>query len=460
MSKLAEQLKTYADSDYLPMHMPGHKRRMGDLGNPFFIDITEIDGFDDLHHAEGILREAENRAANLYGSEETHFLINGSTGGILSAIAGCVPQGGTLLMARNCHKSVYHAALLGNLKTHYIYPQPADQMLINGPILASDVEKELKQHQDIQAVFLTSPTYDGVVSDVRAIAEVVHKKNLPLIVDEAHGAHFPFSSYFPEDSIKSGADVVIHSVHKTLPSLTQTALIHLNGNLVDRQKLRYFLSVYQTSSPSYVLMAGIDQCMEWTASHLAEFDAFGERLDRFRDRIQNLQAVKLLEVPGMDRSKILLSAAGRGVTGQDLAELLRKRWKIEMEMACSTYACAITTVADREEDLCRFAEALEELDRILEACPEQRLKEREMVIPTGQIFRIAQAFQRETCEREIKNAEGAVSGGFVMPYPPGVPLLVPGERINRKVLDRLMVYLEEGLTVYGVHKGKIELLKE
>ena len=137
MSKLAEQLKTYADSDYLPMHMPGHKRRMGDLGNPFFIDITEIDGFDDLHHAEGILREAENRAANLYGSEETHFLINGSTGGILSAVAGCVPQGGTLLMARNCHKSVYHAALLGNLKTHYIYPQPADQMLINGPILAS-----------------------------------------------------------------------------------------------------------------------------------------------------------------------------------------------------------------------------------------------------------------------------------------------------------------------------------
>lgn len=121
----------------------------------------------------------ENRAANLYGSEETHFLINGSTGGILSAVAGCVPQGGTLLMARNCHKSVYHAALLGNLKTHYIYPQPADQMLINGPILASDVEKELKQHQDIQAVFLTSPTYDGVVSDVRSIAEVVHKKNLP-----------------------------------------------------------------------------------------------------------------------------------------------------------------------------------------------------------------------------------------------------------------------------------------
>ena len=464
MSELVKTLRNYADSDYLPMHMPGHKRRLGagEMGDPFFIDITEIEGTDNLHHAEGVLKYVQEQAAELYHSEETHYLVNGSTCGILTAISGCVSRGGTILLARNSHKSAYHGVMLRDLNVKYLYPQSTGDLGINGAIDPADVEKMLEQDPSIQAVMITSPTYDGVVSDVRKIAEITHKKGIPLIVDEAHGAHFPFSSYFPEDSIKSGADVVIHSVHKTLPSLTQTALIHLNGNLVDRQKLRYFLSVYQTSSPSYVLMAGIDQCMEWTASHLAEFDAFGERLDRFRDRIQNLQAVKLLEVPGMDRSKILLSAAGRGVTGQDLAELLRKRWKIEMEMACSTYACAITTVADREEDLCRFAEALEELDRILEACPEQRLKEREMdtVIPTGQIFRIAQAFQRETCEREIKNAEGAVSGGFVMPYPPGVPLLVPGERINRKVLDRLMVYLEEGLTVYGVHKGKIELLKE
>lgn len=462
MSKLAEKLTTYADSDYLPMHMPGHKRRMGDLGNPFFIDITEIDGFDDLHHAEGVLREAEQRAARLYGSEETHFLINGSTGGILAAIAGCVPHGGTLLMARNCHKSVYHAALLGALHTHYIYPQPADRMGINGPIFAEDVEKELEQNPEVQAVFLTSPTYDGVVSDVRAIAEVVHRKHLPLIVDEAHGAHFPFSSYFPEDSIKSGADVVIHSVHKTLPSLTQTALIHLNGNLADRQKIRYFLSVYQTSSPSYVLMAGIDQCMEWTAVHQEEFDAFEKRLEGFRDRIRNLKAIKLLEVPGMDRSKILLSAAGRGVSGQELSDLLRKEHHIEMEMACSTYACAITTVADRVEELLRFAEALKELDRMLEARPEQKLEEREKdtVIRTEQIFTIEEAFQKETRVCEAEKAEGAVSGGFVMPYPPGIPLLVPGERINRQVLERLMVYLEEGLTVYGVQEGKIELLKE
>ena len=462
MSKLAEQLTTYADSDYLPMHMPGHKRRMGDLGNPFFIDITEIDGFDDLHHAEGILREAEQRAAKLYGSEETHFLINGSTGGILSAIAGCVPHGGTLLMARNCHKSVYHAALLGALHTHYIYPQPADQMGINGPIFAEDVEKELEQHPEVQAVFLTSPTYDGVVSDVRAIAEVVHRKHLPLIVDEAHGAHFPFSTYFPEDSIKSGADVVIHSVHKTLPSLTQTALIHLNGNLADRQKIRYFLSVYQTSSPSYVLMAGIDQCMEWTAAHQAEFDVFGKRLEGFREKIRNLKAIKLLEVPGMDRSKILLSAAGRGVSGQKLSDLLRKEHHIEMEMACSTYACAITTVADREEELSRFAEALEELDRMLETRLEQSLEEREKdtVIRTEQICTIEGAFQKKTRFCAVEETEGAVSGGFVMPYPPGIPLLVPGEQINRQVLERLRVYLKEGLTVYGVREGKIELLKE
>ena len=146
MSELLKKLETYADSDYLPMHMPGHKRRMGDLGNPFFIDITEIDGFDDLHHAEGILKQAEERAAELYGSEETHYLVNGSTSGILASISGCTAAGGTILLARNSHKSAYHAVLLRGLHVHYIYPQPADQMLINGPILASDVEKELKQN--------------------------------------------------------------------------------------------------------------------------------------------------------------------------------------------------------------------------------------------------------------------------------------------------------------------------
>ena len=249
MSELVKTLRNYADSDYLPMHMPGHKRRLGagEMGDPFFIDITEIEGTDNLHHAEGVLKYVQEQAAELYHSEETHYLVNGSTCGILTAISGCVSRGGTILLARNSHKSAYHGVMLRDLNVKYLYPQSTGDLGINGAIDPADVEKMLEQDPSIQAVMITSPTYDGVVSDVRKIAEITHKKGIPLIVDEAHGAHFPFSEQFPEDSVTAGADVVIHSLHKTLPSLTQTALIHFNGNRIDRERLRYYLTVYQSS---------------------------------------------------------------------------------------------------------------------------------------------------------------------------------------------------------------------
>ena len=272
MSELFEKLKEYADSDYLPMHMPGHKRCLGEIGNPFFIDITEISGFDNLHHAKGLLLEAQERAAKLYHSSETHYLVNGSTAGILSAVSGCTSFGGSILLARNSHKSAYHAAFLRGLSIRYLYPQSKGNMGINGAIFPEDVENALKNDPYIQAVMITSPTYDGVVSDVKGIVQAAHSHGIPLIVDEAHGAHFPFSDHFPQDSVSCGADVVIHSLHKTLPTLTQTALIHLNGSLTDRNKIRKYLTVYQTSSPSYVLMASLDNGVEWIANHPQAFE--------------------------------------------------------------------------------------------------------------------------------------------------------------------------------------------
>lgn len=276
---LYRSLKKYGDSDYYAFHMPGHKRQLGLFENPYQIDITEIDGFDDLHHPEtdGILVRAEERAAKVYGAEETHFLVNGSTAGILSAVSGCTSRGGKLLMARNCHRSVYHGVELRALHPVYLYPQQIENLGINGAILPEDVEKALEKERDIQAVIITSPTYDGVCSDVRNIAEICHRFEKPLLVDQAHGAHFPFSEYFPEDALWAGADVVIHSVHKTLPSMTQTALLHLQGSLANREQVRHYLSVYQSSSPSYVLMASIDACMELLEQDGKELFAEHER---------------------------------------------------------------------------------------------------------------------------------------------------------------------------------------
>ncbi len=459
MRRIYESLTEYADSGRLPMHMPGHKRRLGALGNPYFIDITEIDGFDNLHHARGLLLEAEQRAQALYGAEETHYLVNGSTAGILAAVSGCTAYGGTLLMARNSHKSVYHGAMLRGLKTVYLYPEElSGGWGLNGQVRPETVERALDEYPGIQAVTITSPTYDGVVSDVEAIARLVHERGLPLIVDEAHGAHFPFSAHFPKNSNRCGADVVIHSLHKTLPALTQTALLHINGPLADRERIRGFLSVYQTSSPSYVLMASIDEALRWVGENGPEFERFWRELREFRGELKKLQRLRLIEAEGMDESKILISTAGAGISGNELAGRLRREYGIETEMACCSYICAITSVADGKKEFRRFLDALQELDRKLPT--ERTAYQKETVLPAQPVYTISRAEEMEKVSCPLGESVGRVSGAFVIPYPPGIPVLAPGERITEEIAERLFECSAKGLEVYGLEGNSLRILEE
>lgn len=470
---LKEQLSAYAASDYYGFHMPGHKRRMGQLGDPYQIDITEIYGFDDLHHpqAEGILLKAEERAARLYGAEETHFLINGSTAGILSAISGCTHFGGELLMARNSHRSAYHGAGLQNLRLWYLYPRCADDSLwINGRILSTDVENFLQEHSKIEAVFITSPTYEGICTDVKAVAKVCHNHGVPLIVDQAHGAHFPFSEYFPEDALKAGADVVIQSVHKTLPALTQTALLHIQGKLIDREKLHYYLSVYQSSSPSYVLMASIDSCMEQLeAQGDALYEAYIRRLKRFRSSCEDLRHLKLLgkesfkkaAIYDFDNSRLVISVEDAHITGEALMQKLRIQYHLEMEMATKGYVVGISTVADQEEDLQRLSSALHTLDATFNGEQDgakkvigQKLLKVDMAMP------LRMAIEQEKEWVEISKAEDRIAGKYLYLYPPGIPLVVSGERLTGELCNQIKYCLEAGLEIQGLDKsGRINVVK-
>ena len=244
MSTIYDKLKDYSDSDYYGFHMPGHKRNLDMLKStvPYKIDITEIEGFDDLHHAEGILKEAQIRAARIYHADETHFLINGSTVGILSAIAGVTKKGDTILVARNCHKSVYHAIYMNELNPVYLYPDFNHCAQLNTEVSVDDVREALDKYPSIRAVVIVSPTYDGVVSDVEAIAEAVHEKGIPLIVDEAHGAHFGFHPYFPQNANTRGADIVIHSGTKFLGGHNDTlAGFIVTNNEEVQEKLRFII---------------------------------------------------------------------------------------------------------------------------------------------------------------------------------------------------------------------------
>lgn len=456
MENLYEKLKQYSESDYYGFHMPGHKRNeaLFGIGLPYGIDITEIAGFDDLHHAEDIIKRAEERAASLYQAEETHFLVNGSTTGILSAILGVTDRGDRILVARNCHKSVYNAIYLNGLQPVYIYPKHEKDLQINGEVLLEDVEKALEENPDIKAVMVVSPTYDGVLSDVEKIAEAVHKRGIPLIVDEAHGAHFGFHPYFPENSNVKGADIVIHSVHKTLPALTQTALIHMNGKIVDRERIRSYLHMLQSSSPSYVLMASIDQCMKMLETEGKElFEIYVQRIEKLRAALKQLKKLEILETENFDRSKFVISVRKTGMTSSELAEILLQKYHLQMEMTAGTYVLAMTTVGDTEEGLERLRTALFEID---EVCGEygKAIDKIENELP-----RLSLVYTNEETEKKKrgneelllwKDAVGKISTEYAYVYPPGIPLIVPGEKITQEAADMLYLYRELGFSVEGI----------
>ena len=455
MASLYDKLIEYNKSDYYGFHMPGHKRNEKMFGTrlPYGIDITEIDGFDDLHHAETLIKDQEERAARLYKAEETHFLVNGSTVGILSAILGVTNRGDKILVARNCHKSVYNAMELNGLRPIYIYPEYEKDLQINGEVSGEKIEILLNENPDIKAVMIVSPTYDGVLSDVEKIAQIVHKRGIPLIVDEAHGAHFGFHPYFPENSNVKGADIVIHSVHKTLPSLTQTALIHINGEIVDREKVRKYLHMLQSSSPSYILMASIDRCMELLESEGDTlFELFAQRIDVFRTELQGLKHLEILQTEQFDRSKFLISVKKTGITSKKLADILLHKYHLQMEMTGGTYVLAMTALGDTKEGFERLKRALFEIDQSLS--DEKQEDYLPVELPKLPLVCTNEEIERKKCGNEElilwKASIGRISTEYAYVYPPGIPLIVPGEQITQEAIQVLALYAELGFSVEGI----------
>lgn len=455
MASLYDKLIEYNKSDYYGFHMPGHKRNEKMFGTrlPYGIDITEINGFDDLHHAETLIKDQEERAAHLYKAEETHFLVNGSTVGILSAILGVTNRGDKILVARNCHKSVYNAMELNGLRPIYIYPEYEKDLQINGEVSGEKIEILLNENPDIKAVMIVSPTYDGVLSDVEKIAQIVHKRGIPLIVDEAHGAHFGFHPYFPENSNVKGADIVIHSVHKTLPSLTQTALIHINGEIVDREKVRKYLHMLQSSSPSYILMASIDRCMELLESEGDTlFELYAQRIDVLRTELQGLKHLEILQTEQFDRSKFLISVKKTGITSKKLADILLHTYHLQMEMTGGTYVLAMTALGDTKEGFERLKRALFEIDQSLS--DEKQEDHLPVELPKLPLVCTNEEIERKKCGNEElilwKASIGRISTEYAYVYPPGIPLIVPGEQITQEAIQVLALYAELGFSVEGI----------
>lgn len=437
---LTRRLEEYSRSGVIPFHMPGHQRRsLHSPALPWALDITEIDGFDDLHDPEGVLAESMDRAARLWGAQGSRYLVNGSSGGILAALHAALPRGSCVLVARNCHKSVYHALELMDLTPVFLQPPPDPAFGVAGSLTPAAVAAALDANPGVRALVFPSPTYDGVLSDVAGLCRLCHGRDVAVLVDEAHGAHLGFSP-FPSGAVAAGADVVIQSLHKTLPSLTQTAILHWQGMLVDPDRLARSLGIFQTSSPSYPLMASMDGCVRllerekdvlfpaW-ANHLADFDEKIKALQRLRvlchggDRAENHPAFF-----GHDPSKLVISTRGTGLTGPALMERLRWDFGLELEMAAADYVTAMTGLGVTGERLEALAAALLAVDAGLSPAPAAPVPA-SPALPR-RVLSAGEALERPAEVLPLDRAAGQTAAEYLWAYPPGIPLLVPGEEVG------------------------------
>jgi len=412
--------------------MPGHKLNPRFLYNGIVsADITEINGADVLCAPSGVLNSLQKQLALLFGAGESFILTNGSTCGVIAAILSVCKQNDTIIAARNAHKSFFAGIELCGANPVYISPEITEYGFA-GSVSPQLVERALTENSGAKAVFITSPTYEGVVSDVAAISRITKKYGATLIVDEAHGAHFTFSNYFPKTALELGADIVVQSLHKTLPALTQTAVLHVKQGL-NSASLKRRIHMLQTSSPSYMFMAQVDfmACMmESRAGDL--FAKYVGILRQFREnvgKLENVQLIgkKIMNVFDIDLGKLVFYCKGNGVW---LEKHLRVHSGVQVEAAFDDYIIAMTSVADTAEGFNILLEGLKKAD-----C---------RVLP----------FQRKAKNGAVKLEQyiGKISAGIIAPFPPGIPLVAPGEVLTESTLNTVTKLIECGTVVSGVSK--------
>lgn len=411
--------------DKYPFHMPGHKRngKFEIIGSE--IDITEIEGFDNLHAPTGVIADIENELKEIYKAKKSFISVNGSSGGILAAIHSVCNYGDTIIIARNCHKSVYNACMLLGLNVVFISPEydsdngyytRVEQGVINGAISA---------YPDAKAVVITSPTYEGYISKISA--------DIPLIIDAAHGAHFGIS-YFPE---YPKGDIVISSLHKTLPALTQTGVVNIyNEKYIS--KVKRYMDVFQTTSPSYVLMNSIGICCEYIKNNRMEFGKLYEKICDFRlVELENLR-IKYND----DISKIIVSTASTDINGNALAGMMRNEFNIEPEMVSDNYVLLMITIGDENVAIDRLKEALIYIDERLEKSYQKPISKPPVAKDCVKI-----EISDEGVQCDIDNSVGKLSNEFIYAYPPDIPIIVPNEVITKESVQYIKSAIENGVNI-------------
>lgn len=467
-------LKNYNAIGVLPFDVPGHKRGNG---NPelaeFFgkkvleVDVNSMKELDNIGNPIGVIKEAEELLAKAYSAEHGFFLINGTTGGVQAMIMSACNPGDKIIIPRNAHKSAINGLILSGAIPVYIQPETSKKLGIAMGVTFESIKKAIDENEGVKAIFLINPTYYGAVSEIKKIIDYAHKKKICVLVDEAHGAHFKFHSEFPYEAMEIGADMAAVSLHKTGGSLTQSSALLLNEGLIDRFKVKTVLNLTQTTSASYLLMSSIDVARKNMAVNGEQiFTDILFHLRNARNEINKIDGLyafgkELIGTPGVfdfDESKLGVNVSGLGLTGFEVYDILREEYRIQVELADVLNILAVVSIGDSKKSLAMLVDALKDISRRYKK--DQPLKYEGIILQNPDIIVSPRnAFYARKKRVLIEESAGQISGESIMIYPPGIPIITPGERITKEIIDYIKFLKKQQSMITDIEDSKIEYIK-
>lgn len=467
---LIDGILKYINEDNVPLSMPGHKCGRGYkitnegllfLNNLIKFDITEVDGVDNLHSPENIIKESLELLSKFYESKKSYFLVNGSTSGNLAMIFSSFQEGDKVIVERNCHRSVYNGIIMRKLKPIYIKNNISE--IYDAP-LSIDIDnlyKTIEENQDAKGIVLTYPNYYGVCYDLKTIVNKAKSYGMKVIVDSAHGAHFKANNRLPKDALELGCDMVVESSHKTIPSLTQTAFLHVNEG-VDLNIVDFYVSAFLSTSPSYILMAS----MEYGRFFLQEYGEkfYNELLDlcdKYTKKINKLSIFHIISEKDLDKGLTLdktrfIINVDKGYSGHKLLYYLREKG-VQCELSDCRNVVAIFSPFNTEKDFETLYNELKNCDVTI--LKEKNIKALECHIPNIKLYPY-EVLHRKQVLKDYKKCQNKICREAVVPYPPGIPLIMPGEIIDKKSLDILQYYIDNKVTILGLENNNIAIIEE
>ncbi|MDF2556778.1 MAG: arginine decarboxylase [Bacillales bacterium] len=460
MSKipLVTALNNHRSKKAISFHVPGHKGGLLFEGTPDFkkfleIDLTELTGLDDLHAPEGVIAEAESKLMNFYGTIKSYFLVGGSTVGNLAMIHATVKRGEQVIVQRNCHKSVFNGLKLVNASPIFISPEINKELsVVTGPSIET-LERAIEINSTAKVLILTYPNYYGHVFDIKNLIDLAHSKGMIVLVDEAHGAHFQIGSPFPMSAVSLGADIVVQSAHKTLPAMTMGSWMHINSNRVSVKKVKEYLEMLQSSSPSYPIMMSLDRARNYLEEFsLTDVDYTIQEIKDFTEKLNKIDGIKVLETN--DLLKLIIQN-DRGLTGKQLQQIFEENG-VYPELSDHKNVLFILPLLKKGAKY-PFGRAITAIDNGMRQIQEVKEdnKQRILVFETAPISTLQKSFiVMESCNEELVMLEDAidkVSAETITPYPPGIPLIIRGEKITNDMIDNIKMYLQNKIKLQGGH---------